>query len=141
MVERVVKRDGEVVPFVKERIERAITLAAQQSERPMDTDTIKKIASQIENLDIKQLGVEEIQDLVVKKLMTTSRKDIAMLYQGYRAVMADKRDKEKSIYKQINELIDARDKDQMNENANKDSKLICSKRSSCRNIFKRLLSE
>lgn len=124
MIERVIKRDGEVVPFIRERIERAITLAAHQSEKPMDTDTIKKIASQIENLDAKQLGVEEIQDLVVKKLMSTSRKDIAMLYQGYRAVMADKRDKEKNIYKQINELIDATDKDQMNENANKDSKTI-----------------
>ena len=90
----------------------------------MDTDTVRKIAVQIENLDTKELGVEDIQDLVVKKLMATSRKDVAMLYQGYRAVMADKRDKEKNIYKQINELIDATDKDQMNENANKDSKTI-----------------
>ncbi len=124
MIERVVKRDGEVVPFIKERIERAITLAAQQSEKPMDSEVVKKIALQIENMDIKQLGVEEIQDLVVKKLMATSRKDVAMLYQGYRAVMADKRAKEKNIYKQIYELIDATDKDQMNENANKDSKTI-----------------
>lgn len=124
MIERVVKRNGEIVPFKRERIERAITLAAGQSEKPMDEEVIKKIASQIENMDTKELGVEDIQDLVVKKLMTTSRKDVAMLYQGYRAVMADKRDKEKSIYKQINELIDARNKDQMNENANKDSKTI-----------------
>lgn len=124
MIERVIKRDGEIVPFKKERIERAITLAAGQSEKPMDTDTVRKIAVQIENLDTKELGVEDIQDLVVKKLMATSRKDVAMLYQGYRAVMADKRDKEKNIYKQINELIDATDKDQMNENANKDSKTI-----------------
>ena len=124
MIERVIKRDGEIVPFKKERIERAITLAAGQSEKPMDTDTVRRIAVQIENLDTKELGVEDIQDLVVKKLMATSRKDVAMLYQGYRAVMADKRDKEKNIYKQINELIDATDKDQMNENANKDSKTI-----------------
>lgn len=124
MIERVIKRDGDIVPFKRDRIERAITLASNQSERPMDNDTIVKIASQIENLDVKEMGVEDIQDLVVKKLMSTSRKDIAMLYQGYRAVMADKRDKEKNIYKQIYELIDARDKDQMNENANKDSKTI-----------------
>ena len=39
MIERVIKRDGEIVPFKKERIERAITLAAGQSEKPMDTDT------------------------------------------------------------------------------------------------------
>lgn len=124
MIEKVIKRDGEIVPFKRERIERAITLAAGQSEKPMDPETIKKIATQIENLDTKELGVEDIQDLVVKKLMATSRKDVAMLYQGYRAVMADKRDKEKNIYKQICELIDATDKDQMNENANKDSKTI-----------------
>lgn len=124
MIERVIKRDGDIVPFKRERIERAITLAAGQSERPMEEETIKRIAVQIENLDTKELGVEDIQDLVVKKLMATSRKDIAMLYQGYRAVMADKRAKEKNIYKQINELIDATDKDQMNENANKDSKTI-----------------
>lgn len=124
MIEKVIKRDGEIVPFKKERIERAITLAAGQSEKPMDPEVVTKIATQIENMDVKQLGVEDIQDLVVKKLMATSRKDVAMLYQGYRAVMADKREKEKSIYKKIHELIDATDKDQMNENANKDSKTI-----------------
>ena len=95
MIERVIKRDGDIVPFKRERIERAITLAAGQSERPMEEETIKRIALQIENLDTKELGVEDIQDLVVKKLMATSRKDIAMLYQGYRAVMADKRAKRK----------------------------------------------
>lgn len=124
MVEKVIKRDGAIVPFEKERIERAIALAAEQSEKKMDFEIIEKIAFQIENLDEKELGVEEIQDLVVKKLMSTSRKDVAMLYQGYRAVMEDKRNKEKNIYKQISELIDATDKDQMNENANKDSKTI-----------------
>ena len=124
MIERVIKRDGDIVPFKRERIERAITLAAGQSERPMDIEVIKKIAVQINNLDVKELGVEDIQDLVVKKLMATSRKDVAMLYQGYRAVMEHKRNKEKNIYKQISELIDATDKDQMNENANKDSKTI-----------------
>lgn len=123
-MKEVIKRDGSIVNFDKNLIKRAITMAFTQNEKPINEDLIERIASQIENIDNKILHVEEIQDIVVKKLMSSSEKDIAMSYQGYRALKTEKRNKEKTIYKKIAELIDASNEDILNENANKDGKTI-----------------
>ena len=123
-MKRVIKRDGSMVNFDLERIVRAITLASEQSATPVNPELIWKIAKQIEGLEVKTLSVEEIQDMVVKKLMASSRKDVAMLYQSYRAIKTEQREKEKGIYKKITELIDAADENLMSENANKDAKTI-----------------
>lgn len=123
-MKKVIKRDGTVVEFDKNRIIKAITMAFEKHSDHINKDLIEKIASQIENIEEKILSVEEIQDIVVKKLMASSEKDIAMAYQSYRALKAEIREKEKSIYKQIAELVDASDEKLLSENANKDSKTI-----------------
>lgn len=123
-MKRVVKRDGSTVDFDLNRIKRAIRMASEQSETPVNEELILKIAHQIEGLEAKTLHVEEIQDIVVKKLMSSSRKDVAMLYQSYRAIKTEQREKEKGIYKKITELVDAANEDLMSENANKDAKTI-----------------
>lgn len=123
-MKRVIKRDGSTVNFDLERIVRAITLASEQSEAPVNPELILKIANQIEGIEVKTLHVEDIQDMVVKKLMASSRKDVAMLYQSFRAIKTEQREKEKGIYKKITELIDAADETLMSENANKDAKTI-----------------
>ena len=123
-MKEVIKRDGSIVDFDKSRIIRAITMAFIQNQKPVNYELIDKIAAQIENLDSHSLHVEEIQDIVVKKLMGSSEKDIAMSYQSYRTVKSEIRNKEKTIYKKISELIDASDEKILNENANKDAKTI-----------------
>lgn len=123
-MKEVIKRDGSVVSFDKERIVRAITLTFNQKKKPVNSELISKIASQIENLDVKRLSVEEIQDLVVKKLMASSEKDIALSYQEFRTIKNELRKKEQAIYKKIGELVDASNTDLLNENANKDGKTI-----------------
>lgn len=123
-LKEVIKRDGSTVNFDKNRIIRAITMAFNQKEKLLNTDLIEKIASQIENLDTPKMHVEEIQDIVVKKLMGSSEKDIALSYQEYRTVKNELRKKEQVIYKKIGELIDASNEDMLNENANKDGKTI-----------------
>lgn len=123
-MKKVIKRDGSIVDFDKNRIIKAITMAFEKHSNHINKDLIEKIASQIENLEEKILSVEEIQDIVVKKLMASSEKNIAMAYQSYRALKAEIREKEKSIYKQIAELVDASDEKLLSENANKDSKTI-----------------
>ena len=75
-------------------------------------------------MDNKRMHVEDIQDIVVKKLMASSEKDIAIAYQSYRAIKTEIRNKEKGIYKNIAELVDASNEDIMSENANKDAKTI-----------------
>ncbi|MEG0070020.1 anaerobic ribonucleoside-triphosphate reductase [Cetobacterium sp.] len=123
-MKEVIKRDGSTVNFDKSRIVRAITMSFNQKEKPVNMDLVEKIASQIENLDVPKMTVEEIQDLVVKKLMASSEKDIALSYQEYRTIKTELRKKEDVIYKKIGELIDASNQDILNENANKDGKTI-----------------
>ncbi|QNE65728.1 anaerobic ribonucleoside-triphosphate reductase [Fusobacterium hwasookii] len=123
-MKRVIKRDGSVVEFDRNRIINAIKKTFEQASREPNMKLIEKIASQVEDLPDKVLSVEEIQDIVVKKLMGSSEKDIAMSYQSYRTLKAEIRDREKGIYKQIGELVDASNEKLLSENANKDAKTI-----------------
>lgn len=51
--------------------------------------------------------------------MASTEKDIAMAYQSYRTLKTEIREKEKSIYRQIGELVDASNENLLVENANK----------------------
>lgn len=123
-MKRVIKRDGSVVEFDKERIINAIKKTFEQASKEPNMKLLEKIASQVEELPSKVLSVEEIQDIVVKKLMASSEKDIAMSYQSYRTLKTEIREKEKGIYRQIGELVDASNEKLLSENANKDAKTI-----------------
>ena len=123
-MKRVIKRDGTVVEFDKSRIINAIRKTFEQASREPNMKLIEKIASQVEDLPDKVLSVEEIQDIVVKKLMASSEKDIAMSYQSYRTLKTEIREREKGIYRQIGELVDASNEKLLSENANKDAKTI-----------------
>lgn len=123
-MKRVVKRDGNIVDFDKSRIVNAIMMAYKEKYGHENSELAHKISNQIENIDKKEMTVEEIQDLVVKKLMSSSEKDIAMSYQSYRTVKSELRNKQDNIYKSIGELVDASNDHLMSENANKDAKTI-----------------
>ena len=83
---QVIKRDGRVADFNIERIVKAITLAMSQTPGGVDIDLANKIANQVERSleDKVQASVYEIQDLVEKKLMASSRKEVAQSYITYR---------------------------------------------------------
>ena len=122
-MKKVFKRNGTVMNFDKEKIERAISAAYKSLPKEPNLELINKISHQIEEIS-KDISVEEIQDLVVKKLMSSSDKDVAMAYQSYRTLKEDLRNKEQGIYKKISNLVDANDSSILNENANKDAKTI-----------------
>lgn len=79
MVKFVKKRDGSIVPFEKQKIINAIGKAGFVKE-----DIKEKIADEILHQKQEELSVEDIQDLVEKKLMSTSYKDVAKKYIKYR---------------------------------------------------------
>ena len=83
---QVIKRDGRVKEFNKERIVDAITKSMAQTPGGIDIDLANKIALSIEKQleDKKQVSVYEIQDIVEKKLMGSSRKEVAQSYITYR---------------------------------------------------------
>ena len=83
---QVIKRDGRIMEYNRERIIDAITKAMAQTQGGVDIDLANKIAISVEKQleDKKQVSVYEIQDIVEKKLMGSSRKEVAQNYITYR---------------------------------------------------------
>ena len=83
---QVIKRDGRVVEFNPERIVNAVTKSMAQTPDGIDLDLANKIALSIQKQfeDKLQTTVYEIQDAVEKKLMASSRKEVAQSYITYR---------------------------------------------------------
>ncbi len=115
---QVIKRDGRLVEFNKERIVKAITLAMAQTQGGVDVELANKVANTVEKQleDKNQATVYEIQDLIEKKLMTTSRKEVAQSYITYRYNRdVARKSKTKEIFLDI---IGAKANDITRENAN-----------------------
>lgn len=113
MIKLVQKRDGRIVPFEKNKIVTAISKAGQVD------DTIKeRIAGEIENLNRETVTIEEIQDLVERKLMATKHKDVAKAYINYRQLHSMARNGYDELMGAISQKLDA--SDVQNQNANMD---------------------
>lgn len=115
---QVVKRDGRMVEYNRERIIKAISLAMMQTTAGVDIDLANKIADSVEKqLEGKiQTTVYEIEDLVEKKLMASSRKEVAQMYITYRYnrdVARKARSKDMFL-----EIIETKSNDVTRENAN-----------------------
>ena len=118
------KRDGRIVPFDPSKIQNAI-LAAFKSVDGELTDyaeaKAENIADYIEGYyeDVDETpGIEEIQDLVEKGLMSTKRKDVAKAYILYREERNKVRQKNSELMKNISEKLEA--SNVQNQNANVD---------------------
>lgn len=115
---QVIKRDGRVVDFNIERIVKAVTLAMSQTPGGIDLDLANKIAISVQKQleDKTQASVYEIQDCVEKKLMASSRKDVAQSYITYRYNRdVARKSKAKEVFLDI---IGAKANDITMENAN-----------------------
>ena len=115
----VIKRDGRQVEFEKEKIYNAITKSFNSLNKQVDENTINKIAKEIEALN-KTLNVEEIQDMVEKKLMASSHKDVAKAYINYRQLHKMARSQYQELMTAVAEKLQA--KNVKNQNANVDEK-------------------
>ena len=83
---QVIKRDGRLMEFKRERIVDAISKAMSHTIEGIDLDLANKIADSVEKQfeNQTQVSVYEIQDAVEKKLMGSSRKEVAQSYITYR---------------------------------------------------------
>ena len=121
---KVIKRDGRIVDFDATKIERAILAAFQDVDGEISgyaKEKAENIASYIEGyyLDVDETpGIEEIQDLVEKGLMSTKRKDVAKNYILYREERTKIRNANSKLMQNIKEKIEA--SDVQNQNANVD---------------------
>lgn len=119
---QVIKRDGNKVEFDKQKIVAAIIKAFRERYKTADGEMMscaEKIANEIETISKdKELDVEEIQDIVEKKLMATKYKDVAKAYTNYRYLHSMARDKYKDLMDSVSEKLSARNV--QNQNANVD---------------------
>ena len=116
----VIKRDGKEMPFNKNKIRLAVLksfIDIDGEETPYAKEKAREIANYVESLD-KNLNVEDIQDIVVNKLMASSRKDVATHYVEYRYLHKMARDRYNHLIKAIAEKLTA--SNVQNQNANVD---------------------
>jgi ribonucleoside-triphosphate reductase len=116
----VTKRDGRTVPFDKNKIKLAVIksfLDVDGEETVYAKDKAREIANYIESLN-RNFHIEEIQDLIVNKLMASSRKDVAASYVEYRYLHKMVRDRYDHLIKAVAEKLTA--SNVQNQNANVD---------------------
>ena len=125
----VIKRDGREVLFDKDKIRLAVLKAfldVDGEETSYAKDKAREISNYIESLN-KDMNVEEIQDLIVNKLMASSRKDVAARYVEYRYKRKLVRESN-TTDKTILELISGTSDYWNNENSNKNATLVTTQR-------------
>ena len=119
MIRQLIKRNGAVASFDKQKIVTAIVKAFHNMDKVEEADVVaQKIAQEIENLPKTSMSVEEIQDIVEKKLMATAHKDVAKSYINYRYLRNMARSHYKELWDSIEEKLSA--KKVQNQNANVD---------------------
>lgn len=119
----VIKRDGRIVQFDKEKIINAVTNAFMAVDNELNEQAIikaKDIAVSIESQIVDEISVEEIQNIVEEKLMSSKRKDVAKSYIIYRNERDKERDKRSVLTKKVKEKIEASAVE--NQNANMDER-------------------
>lgn len=124
MASSVIKRDGRVVDFDSEKIVNAIMKAFVEIDNDANEDTLRivtNIVESIKNNKNPQMSVEEIQDLVEKALMKSSRKDVARAYIIYRNDRNRARDMRSNIVKKVMVRVDSSVNDRSNANVDEDS--------------------
>ena len=117
---KVKKRDGKIVEFDKNKIIEAIS-GANRDVKGREKATIlnkNEIAKYIKNLEKEIITVEEIQDIVERKLMELGKFELAKKYILYREERTKVRNRNSQLMKDISKKIEA--SDVQNQNANVD---------------------
>jgi ribonucleoside-triphosphate reductase len=113
------KRNGDLVPFDRQKIITAINKAFIDVDGQLyEDDTAKGIADDIERICIGTIPVETIQDMVESYLMKSERPDVARAYVRYRYRREVARTYSEDFIKAISEKLAARNIE--NQNANVD---------------------
>ena len=125
MTDTIRKRDGRQVPFEAEKIEEAILKAFEATGSAKGRDTANELTRQIiaeldRDEDIDVPTVEDVQDMVEKKLIENGYVRSAKAYILYRAERSRAREMNTRLMKIFEDITfkDAEDSDIKRENAN-----------------------
>lgn len=125
----VIKRDGGRVPFERQRIKDAVMSAAFAVE-DMDEAYAAAVADGVlaQFMRHEEVDIHQIQDAVENHLMAGPYKAVARAYIEYRHDRDSIREKKSRLNNEIRGLVEQTNSDILNENANKDSKVIPTQR-------------
>lgn len=126
----IIKRDGNIVEFNKEKIENAIIKAMKYGSGVYIPEIAKEIAIEIEDTytnDTTTPTVYKVEEMVYTKLIDYKQKLTAKAYEGYRAVQSFKREIN-TTDDSILGLLDKSNEDVLNENSNKNGMLASTQR-------------
>ena len=126
---KVIKRDGHIVDYSPDKIENAITKANNEvSEEDRVSDIqIRNIIKYIEGLHKRRMLVEDIQDVIEKRLMALGKYELAKEYITYRYTRELVR-RSNTTDRSIKELIDGENEYWNTENSNKNAKVVTTQR-------------
>ncbi|TKF21133.1 anaerobic ribonucleoside-triphosphate reductase [Vibrio genomosp. F6] len=125
----VIKRDGSRAPFNRDRIQSAVESAAEHIDNEMAIYALNvALAVEVKLKDYDEVHISEIQTLVENELMQGPYKGLARSYIEYRHDRDISREKSSALTKEIEGLIEESNADLLNENANKDGKVIPTQR-------------
>jgi ribonucleoside-triphosphate reductase len=126
----IVKRNGNKVPFEKEKIEKAIIKSMKYGSGIIKKDIAKKISEDVYEIfkdDEEPPTVYQVENMVYHSLVSYNEVLTAKSYEGYRAVQAYKRESnttDDSVMGLLNRIND----EVMNENSNKNAVIVSTQR-------------
>ena len=142
---KIIKRDGRIVDYDRQKIMVAIEKANEEvrGRQKASKEDIKNIVNYIEELDKKRMLVEDIQDIIEEKLMEIEKYELAKKYIVYRYTRALIR-KQNTTDETILGIIRNENKELAEENSNKNTLLASTQRDYIagevsRDLTKRLL--
>ena len=133
-MKKVKKRDGRIVDFDSSKIINAVLAAFRQIDGEVSEYAKTKAQNiadymegyYIEDDDTYIPGIEDIQDLVEKGLMSSKRKDVAKAYVLYREERT--RQRGNPLDETIKEIVSGNSEYWNTENSNKNSKVVTTQR-------------
>ena len=119
----VVKRDESVQEFDYAKIERAVSLAFESVNEPIDDKFLEHLKTQFDKIlsnanDESKITVEEIQDIIQKELIKKNKYDIVESFILYRKKRQEIRESKSELIKNVKKALNA--SDIQNQNANID---------------------
>ena len=129
MMMKVIKRDGRVVDYDRNKIIVAIQKANAEVDKneQVNEEKIDSIVAGIENKHVDNMMVEDIQDMIEQKLMSEGKFELAKKYIIYRYTREMVR-RANTTDDSIMSLIKNSNKDVMEENSNKNAYIASTQR-------------
>ena len=126
---KVIKRNGSLVDFDKNKIYEAIMKAMKYGSGIVKPLIAEKIANEIEEefSDRDEIRIFEIETAVFDKLISKKQKITAKAYESYRAIQEFKRNYTE-LDKIIEGIVDGTNEEAINENSNKNAYIASTQR-------------